>query len=67
MRTFVLLLVAFLSGGTLMALEIAGSRLLYPHFGGDIFTWASLIGVFLAALTIGYFWGGKLVDRFPSA
>jgi len=67
MRTFVLLVVAFLSGGTLMALEIAGSRLLYPHFGGDIFTWASLIGVFLAALTIGYFWGGKLVDRFPSA
>ncbi len=50
-----------------MALEIAGSRLLYPHFGGDIFTWASLIGVFLAALTIGYFIGGKLVDRFPSA
>jgi len=67
MRTVVLLVVAFLAGAVLMALEIAGSRLLYPHFGGGIFTWASLIGVFLAALTIGYFFGGKMVDRFPSA
>ncbi len=67
MRTVALLAVAFLSGAVLMALEIAGSRLLYPHFGGSIFTWASLIGVFLAALSIGYFLGGKLVDRFPSS
>lgn len=67
MRTVVLLAVAFLSGAVLMALEIAGSRLLFPHFGGDIFTWGSLIGVFLAALSIGYFLGGKLVDRFPSS
>ncbi len=29
--------------------------------------WGSLIGVFLAALSTGYFLGGRLADRWPSA
>jgi len=62
-----LLLVAFLSGAILMALEIVGSRVLAPHFGGSIFVWGSLIGVFLAALSLGYYLGGRLVDLRPSA
>ena len=67
MRRLLLLLVAFLSGGILMALEIVGSRVLAPNFGGSIFVWGSLIGVFLAALSIGYYFGGRLVDRWPRA
>jgi len=67
MRSFLLLLVAFLSGAILMALELVGSRVLAPHFGGSIFVWGSLIGVFLAALSIGYYFGGRMVDRRPSA
>ncbi|MFB3880766.1 MAG: spermidine synthase [Armatimonadota bacterium] len=67
MRSFLLLLVAFLSGAILMALELVGSRVLAPHFGGSIFVWGSLIGVFLAALSIGYYLGGRMVDRRPSA
>lgn len=62
-----LLLVAFLSGAILMALEIAGSRVLAPNFGGSIFVWGSLIGVFLAALSAGYYIGGGLADRAPQA
>lgn len=62
-----LLLVAFLSGAILMALEIVGSRVLAPNFGGSIFVWGSLIGVFLAALSVGYYLGGKAVDRYPHA
>jgi len=50
-----------------MALEIVGSRVLAPYFGGSIFVWGSLIGVFLAALSIGYYVGGRLVDRWPIA
>ena len=65
MRNFLLLLVAFLSGAVLMALEILGSRLLAPDFGNSIFVWGSLIGVFLAALSLGYYLGGRLVDRWP--
>jgi spermidine synthase len=60
-----LLLVAFLSGAILMALEIVGSRVLAPTFGGSIFVWGSLIGVFLAALSIGYYLGGAVADRAP--
>ena len=62
---YLLLLVAFLSGAILMALEIVGSRVLAPNFGGSIFVWGSLIGVFLAALSIGYYLGGGLADRAP--
>jgi len=66
MRNFLLLLVALLSGGILMALEMVGIRVLAPHFGQSIFEWGSLIGVFLAALSIGYYFGGRLVDRRPN-
>ena len=62
-----LLLVAFLSGGVLMALEIVGSRVLAPSFGGSLFVWGSLIGVFLAALSLGYYLGGRAADRAPQA
>jgi spermidine synthase len=67
MQRFLLLLVAFLSGAVLMALEIVGSRVLAPDFGGSIFVWGSLIGVFLAALSTGYYLGGRMVDRWPRA
>jgi spermidine synthase len=49
-----------------MGLEIVGIRVLAPHFGQSIFEWGSLIGVFLAALSIGYYLGGRLVDRRPT-
>lgn len=57
---------AFLVGGVLMGYEMLGSRYLYPYFGGGIGTWAGLISVVLSALTLGYFAGGAVVDRFPS-
>jgi len=65
MQKLALLLVAFLSGAILMALEIVGSRVLAPCFGGSIYVWGSLIGVFLGALSLGYYLGGRLVDRWP--
>src|SRR6185436_8373067 len=54
------------AGAVLMALEIAGSRVLAPHFGNSTFVWGSLISVFLIALATGYFLGGRLADRMPS-
>ncbi len=50
----------------LMAPEPVSSRVLAPHFGSSVYVWGSIIGVFLAAMSIGYFWGGKLADRRPS-
>ena len=59
-------IVVFISGAVLMALEIVGSRVLAPYFGNSIFVWGSLISVVLAALSLGYYWGGWLSERSPS-
>jgi spermidine synthase len=59
-------LVVFVSGAVLMALEIAGSRVLAPHFGSSIFVWGSLISVVMTSLSIGYYWGGWLSTRDPT-
>ena len=59
-------LLVFSAGAVLMGLEIAGSRVLAPHFGNSVFVWGSLISVFLVALSLGYFFGGRLADRYPS-
>src|SRR5687767_4030938 len=50
-----------------MSFEMLGSRYLNPYFGSGIYTWASLISTVLGALTVGYFIGGWLADRIPSA
>ncbi len=57
----------FILGFILMGFEMLGSRYLNPYFGSGIYTWAALISVTLFALMVGYFIGGRLVDRWPSA
>jgi len=62
----VLELIVFISGGVLLALEIVASRVLAPFFGNSVYVWGSLIGVFLAGLSLGYYIGGQVADRRPS-
>lgn len=61
-----ILIIVFLCGAMVMSFEILGSRVLAPNFGNSIFVWGSLISVFLAGLSAGYFWGGKFADIHPS-
>src|SRR5215510_13102643 len=58
---------AFVTGAIVMSFEMLGSRYLNPYFGSGIYTWAALISTVLAALTVGYFAGGQVADRYPSA
>ena len=61
-----LAILVFLSGASVMMLELCGSRVLAPQIGSSIFVWTSLIGAILAALSIGYWRGGLLADQSPS-
>ncbi|MDT8441189.1 MAG: fused MFS/spermidine synthase [Desulfuromonadales bacterium] len=58
--------IVFVNGAVLMGFEILGSRVLAPGFGNSVFVWGSLIGVFMAGMSVGYFFGGWLGDRMPS-
>lgn len=56
----------FLTGMAILIVEIAATRILAPYFGNSIFTFSSVIGIILAALSVGYYSGGRLADRKPS-
>lgn len=52
-----------LAGACSMGLEIVAGRMLTPTFGNSVYTWGSTIGIFLTALSLGYYLGGRYSDR----
>ena len=56
-------IIAFTTGFALMAYELAAARLLAPSIGSSTYVWTSVIGVIIAALSIGYTIGGIIADK----
>ena len=47
--------------------EIAAARLMAPFFGASTIVWANTIAIVLVALSIGYWFGGRMADRHHPA
>lgn len=60
-----LALTAFLTGASVMVIEVSGARMIMPYFGVGLFVWSALISVTLLSLAVGYWVGGGLADRYP--
>lgn len=63
---FLYLFLTFLSGAIIMVFEIIGARILAPYIGTSFFVWTSLIGFVLGSLSLGYYLGGKWIDKQTS-
>ncbi|MGD2069621.1 MAG: fused MFS/spermidine synthase [Gemmatimonadota bacterium] len=57
-----LYLLAFGSGFAVMAIEIAGARVMAPTYGLSAVPWTAVIGIILAALAAGNHVGGRWAD-----
>ena len=51
------------TGFTLMVFELVAARVLAPSIGSSMYVWTSVIGVIIAALSVGYYVGGYMADK----
>lgn len=56
----------FVSGAVVMIYELVGTRVVAPYLGASTYVWTSIIGVVLASLSLGYWWGGRWADHHPA-
>jgi predicted membrane-bound spermidine synthase len=63
-----LYLIVFLTGASVMIIELLGTRLIAPFYGASLYVWTSLISVTMIALAIGYFVAvaGLIVRSVPN-
>lgn len=55
----------FVGGLVSIGAEICATNLIAPYFGESTFIWATVIGLTLTFLAVGYHLGGKIADRHP--
>ncbi|MBR0138896.1 MAG: fused MFS/spermidine synthase, partial [Firmicutes bacterium] len=55
----------FFSGVSVMAVELAASRLMAPYFSSSQIVYTIIIGTVMIAMALGNVYGGKTADRNP--
>jgi len=63
MINFYVYLAVIVSGASVLAIELLGTRVIAPFYGASLYLWSALISVTLAALSLGYAIGGRWADR----
>ncbi len=53
----------FVTGASVMVIELLGTRLTAPFYGTRLYVWSSLISVTMIALAAGSYAGGRCADR----
>lgn len=57
---YLLLTLSFIEGGAVMGAELISAKMVAPYFGNSLYVWASVLGITLLSLMLGYLFGGKL-------
>lgn len=57
------LMLAFVEGAAVMAVELVSAKLIGPWFGTSLFVWASVLGVTMTGLAAGYYLGGWVSEK----
>lgn len=65
-NNMILYITSFLSGMTIMAVELSCSRLLAPYFSSSQTVWTVIIGLIMICLSIGNVLGGRSADKHKS-
>lgn len=63
MKKYIMKITVFLCGALGMALELVAARILSPYVGSSNLIWTTIIGIMLTSMSIGYWLGGKIVDK----
>lgn len=66
LKRYLLPATVFITGACVLVIEIVAVRVLSPYFGNTIFSYSSVISVILAALSGGYYLGGRWADKRPT-
>ncbi len=64
---YIYYITVFLTGAAVLIFEVAAVRMLAPYFGSSLYVLSSVLTTILAALSFGYYFGGRIADRFPTA
>jgi spermidine synthase len=59
-------LLAFISSFCTLVIELIAGRIMAPYIGVSLYTWTSIIGIVLAGMSAGNFFGGIVADRYAS-
>lgn len=65
-KNMILYVTSFLSGMTVMAVELSCTRLLAPYFSSSSIVWTVVIGLIMISMSFGNILGGRSADKHKS-